>query len=238
MKKRIFYFLKNYLGFTKRESRGFLLVVPVLFLLAWIPKGLEWYWARDADKKYEKYMNMVAAKIGTADDEDILLEEGQVSTDVTSSIVFESDTARWEKPKSEHELINKIDFSEADSSLLQIVPGIGKTLAARIVKYREQLGGMYAKSQLLEVYGLKEEVAKGIFEYFVFNPEVTSKIDINQVSVNELAGHPYVKYGEAKVIIAYREQHGDYQSLDDVLDIKIFTKDWLDRLRPYLTLSE
>ncbi|UCS93575.1 helix-hairpin-helix domain-containing protein [Echinicola marina] len=232
MKKRIFYFLKAYLGFTKRESRGFLLVVPILFVLVWIPKVLDWYSDRAAEREYEKYLEMVEARIHDFDNQDNFEQASKVKTSVSSA----PDTGRWERPKQERELINKLDFSEADSSLLQIVPGIGSVLAARIVKYREQLGGMYAKSQLLEVYGLKEEVAKGIFEYFIFKPAVKSKIDINQVSVKDLAAHPYVKYGEAKVIIAYRKQHGDYQSLDDLLNIKIFTKDWLDRLLPYLSI--
>ncbi|WP_215226328.1 ComEA family DNA-binding protein [Echinicola shivajiensis] len=238
MRKSIFYFLKAYLGFTKRESRGFLLVVPLLFILAWIPSVLDWYWERDAKIKYEEYLMMVKRK-----SDNVFIknsyhdrEDGKEKVANKKSVI--ADTGRWEKPKREGELINKIDFSEADSSLLQIVPGIGNTLASRIVKYREQLGGMHEKSQLLEVYGLKEEVAKGIFEYFDFNPLIKKKINLNHVTVRDLSAHPYVKYGEAKVIIAYREQHGHYQSLDDVLDIKIFTKDWLDRLRPYLTLSE
>lgn len=238
MKRSIFYFLKVYLGFTKRESRGFLLVVPLLFILSLIPSVLDWYWARDAKAKYEEYLLMVKQKSDNVFLNNSYQDREDNKVKVAYKRSVKADTGRWKKPKSEGELINKIDFSEADSSLLQIVPGIGSTLAARIVKYREQLGGMYEKSQLLEVYGLKEEVAKGIFEYFDFNPLVKNKINLNQATVRDLSAHPYVKYGEAKVIIAYREQHGDYQSLDDVLGIKIFTKDWLDRLRPYLTLSE
>jgi DNA uptake protein ComE-like DNA-binding protein len=36
------------------------------------------------------------------------------------------------------------------------------------------------------------------------------------------------------VIVAYREQHGLYTQADDLLKIKIFNEEWLERLKPYL----
>jgi DNA uptake protein ComE-like DNA-binding protein len=125
-------------------------------------------------------------------------------------------------------------FSDADSIVLQIVPGIGQTMAGRVVKFRENIGGLYSKDQLLEVYGMTPEVLEKVFDYFEFVPEIKNKILINQADVNTLAKHPYINYGSAKVIIAFREQHGPYQSADDLLKIKIFNQEWVDRLKPYL----
>lgn len=134
--------------------------------------------------------------------------------------------------------INLVDFSETDSIVLQVVPGIGEVLAGRIIKYRESLGGLHQKQQLLEVYGVTEEVADRIIEYFPFTPTIQQKLRINDVEAAELAEHPYINYGQAKVIIAYRKQHGNYKSAEDLLKIKIFNEEWLSRLRPYLAFEE
>ncbi|WP_225586990.1 helix-hairpin-helix domain-containing protein [Algoriphagus sp. Y33] len=130
--------------------------------------------------------------------------------------------------------LNRIPFSEADSAILQIVPGIGQSTAARIVKFRESIGGFYSKNQLSEVYGLKPETIDMIWEYFDFSPSVLKKMEINQIEVEELAKHPYISYAEAKVVVAFRKQHGDFQSPDDLKQIKIFKKEWIDKIAPYI----
>ena len=75
-----------------------------------------------------------------------------------------------------------------------------------------------------------------VFEYFTFEPGTPKQIDINSLSIADLAKHPYITYAQAKVIVAYRDQHGPYQKAPDLLKIKIFSKEWLDKLEPYLDL--
>jgi len=236
MKKRIFYFLKSYLGFTKRESRGFFLLVPILFLLVLAPEFYNWYLNSSAEKEYEGYLIAVRRSL-EGHDEWSGNSAKQIAVSAIKQKESKNDTSRWKRASKEPPNLKKLAFSEADSILLQIVPGIGETLAGRIVKFRDNLGGLYQREQLLEVYGLREEVAKRIFDYFTFDPAIKSKLPINSLSVKELSRHPYVKYGEAKVIVAYREQHGKYNSAEELLDIKIFTEEWLDRLEPYLTFE-
>lgn len=138
----------------------------------------------------------------------------------------------YKKPKDPD--LTSMDFSEADSIVLQIVPGIGNVLAGRIIKYRESLGGFHQEQQIMEVYGVTEEVAQRVFEYFSFTPEIRHPLKINELEAGELAEHPYINYGPAKVIVAFRKQHGHFETADDLLKIKIFNEEWLARLRPYL----
>lgn len=130
--------------------------------------------------------------------------------------------------------LNKLKFSEADSIVLQIVPGIGPTMAGRIVKFRENIGGIHQKDQLLDIFGMSPEVMERLFDYFDFDKVPINKLPINSADANALSKHPYINYGAAKVIVAFRDQHGPYQKPEDLLKIKIFTEDWVSRLVPYL----
>jgi DNA uptake protein ComE-like DNA-binding protein len=225
-----------YLGFSRRESRGFLLVVPLLVLLYLIPI----IYTRiiidnDNDKHYTAYLEQVELVLA----QKTIGSEGFNSNQTPKDTNVEQDTLTrfraYKKPPEPK--INAVDFSEADSILLQVVPGIGEVLAGRIIKYRESLGGLHKKQQILEVYGVTEEVANRLFEYFTFSPSIQKWIKINELDVVGLAEHPYINYGHAKVIVAYREQHGKYSNPEDLLKIKIFNEEWLDRLRPYLAFN-
>ncbi len=231
MMKKWNYFFQSYFGFSNRESRGFLLVLPVLLLLFLIPKTVSFFQQKRHQAIYQNYLSQVDSLIQAGwEPLQVNIVENGKDQDTTKAIT----TAR---PRSVVGL-RKINFSEADSVELQVVPGIGQTLAGRIVKFRENIGGLYSKEQLLDVYGMKEETVEKIFDFFEFRPGIHTKLAINELDVNSLAKHPYINYGAAKVIVAYREQHGPYRSAEDLLRIKIFTQDWLDRIIPYLDLGE
>jgi len=144
------------------------------------------------------------------------------------------DTIRRTHSNKVAERILRLPFSEADSVVLQIVPGIGALTAGRIIKHRESLGGFIQVAQLSEVYGLKPETIPIIWEYFDFDTVPPRQLDINIVPLEDLAKHPYISYQEAKVLVAYRLQHGPYLQLDDLLKIKIFKTDWVNKIGPYL----
>lgn len=232
MKKRLRYFLQEYFGFTQRESNGFFLVIPVLVVLALVPKGFHWYQHREARAQYQEYL-VKADSMFQAVKEDSVARYARVNRSFLAK-----DTGRWEAYQRKQATLNKMDFAAADSVVLQVVPGIGPTLAARIVKFRESLGGLHRKEQLLDVYGIKVPVAKRVFEYFTFTHAVDRYLYLNTAGIKDLAAHPYIRYGEAKVIVAYRGQHGAYARVEDLLRIKILSEDWLDRVKPYLKLEE
>ncbi|PZX61075.1 DNA uptake protein ComE-like DNA-binding protein [Algoriphagus ratkowskyi] len=224
MKARFFYWLKVYLGFSRKESKGFVLLIPVLIALLisiGVFKQIRRVNAQNFHIQYEATLDSLQAS-------------GILIVNSPFPVFNPQDTVVRKSSSKQLESLNRIPFAEADSIVLQIVPGIGQSTASRVVKFRESIGGLHSKNQLTEVYGLKPETIDAIWEYFDFTPAIFKKVKINQVELEELAKHPYCSYAEAKVLIAYRKQHGIFQSPDDFLKIRIFKQEWIDKISPYL----
>jgi competence protein ComEA len=62
-------------------------------------------------------------------------------------------------------------------------------------------------------------------------------VDLNQASEAELMTLPGVGPARAKAILAFREAHGGFTSVSQLLRIKGFGRATLRRLRPLLTLT-
>ena len=134
-------------------------------------------------------------------------------------------------------LIDQFDINKVDTAQLMSIQGVGSTLSARIVKFRDKLGGYVTIDQIGEVYGLSQEVIKSIKEKgFIEDPFRPELININKASVNRLSTHPYISKRLASQIVKYRDQHGKYENLEQLMNIHLMHKNDYDRLKPYLTL--
>ncbi len=224
MKARFFHWLKLHLGFSGKESRGFVLLIPVLLLLVAFKFALKEIRMNEAENFHMQYLSKIDS-----------LQSAGVALISSPYPVFNPQDTSVTKPNSKQlENLNRISFAEADSVTLQIVPGIGQSTASRIIKFRESMGGLHSKTQLYEVYGLKPETVEAVWDYFDFAPNIVRKIPVNVVDVQELAQHPYISYSESKVLVAFRKQHGKFGSAEDLQAIKIFKQDWIDKIAPYL----
>ena len=125
----------------------------------------------------------------------------------------------------------RVAVNQADTTLLQRVPGIGPYYARRIVSYRQRLGGYYRTEQLLEIEGFPESA----LSYFSIADEaVVRKLNVNRLSLNELRQHPYVGYYRAKQIVDFRRTHGRISSLNELSLSKDFTPEVIERLEHYV----
>jgi competence protein ComEA len=132
----------------------------------------------------------------------------------------------------------KFDLNQADSVQLITIYGIGGKLSARIIKFRDRLGGFVSSEQLKEVYGLDSAVINELKnKSFIAENFQPKRMDINSSTEQELATHPYIKYTIAKAITAYRFQHGNFKSIDDLTNIAIIDKATFEKIRPYLALN-
>jgi DNA uptake protein ComE-like DNA-binding protein len=138
-----------------------------------------------------------------------------------------------EKKNNQHTIK---DLNQITGEELESINGIGKKLSARIIKFRNRLGGFLVDEQLYDVYGLDEEVAgKALQKFKVLKPPLIEKIAINSASASEISQLVYIPYRLAEKIVKKRELVGHYESVEDLLDIPSFPVDRKDRIALYLS---
>lgn len=140
-------------------------------------------------------------------------------------------------PTTKTERYKVIDINIADTSAFISLPGIGSKLAARIVNFRDKLGGFYVISQVAETYGLPDSTYQKIKQFLKLDNPSLKKININTASVDELKAHPYIRYALANPIVAYRKEHGLFSKLEDIKKVMVVTEDVYQKIYPYLTLD-
>lgn len=152
----------------------------------------------------------------------------KIKYNIPEKVVAESENSRRSMPKN-----FRLDINEASIAEWQYLPGIGQSYANRICKFREKLGGFISVDQVSETFGLPDSVFSLIKPYLILETP-PSKISINTASIEDLAGHPYISYKEAKLLINYRTHHGPYSESKDLKKIKVLDEEWINRILPYL----
>ncbi len=127
-----------------------------------------------------------------------------------------------------------IDINEADTSAFKKLRGIGSVLSARMVRYRDALGGFHAISQIGEVYGIAPEVFKEIEPLLELGDQHIKKLNVNIATKEQLVRHPYISNKQAMLIINYRSQHGTFTTLEDLRKISVLDDDFFRKIEPYI----
>lgn len=133
--------------------------------------------------------------------------------------------------------ITPCDVNYSDTAAFIALPGIGSKLAARIVAFREKLGGFYKIEQVAETYGLPDSTFQKIKSRLVIGNSNVKKLNINMATIDELKAHPYLRYNIANAIVQYRLQHGSFSSVADIKKIMMITDDIYNKAAPYLIVK-
>ena len=130
-----------------------------------------------------------------------------------------------------------IELNTADTAELQRLWGIGPVLSARIVRYRDLLGGFTSKEQLREVYGLADSVYDRIAPRVTADAACVQQLDINTATYGQLLRHPYLDKHQVAAIVRLREKQGAFRSLDDLHQIPIIEQETYTKITPYLSCN-
>lgn len=130
-----------------------------------------------------------------------------------------------------------IDINLADTTELKKLKGIGSWFAKNIVKHREELGGFHSIAQLQEIYNFTPDKLSQIQDEIHLGNSPLNKININTCDAEQLVKHPYLGWSEANSIVKYREQHGDYKTIEDIQKSHLISEELCQKIKPYLTLK-
>ncbi len=135
------------------------------------------------------------------------------------------------EPKSEI----SIELNTADSVDLLQLKGIGATYAARIIKYRNLLGGYYSKKQLSEIYNFPEETYARIQSQIDVDTLQIVKLRVNFAEFSELIRHPYLNKVQVTALLDSRETNGPLKNISELHEIKAFDIETIKKISPYIT---
>lgn len=137
--------------------------------------------------------------------------------------------------KDDH--LETIEINSADTAVFMRLKGIGPVLSARIVKFREALGGFYNVEQIAEVYGLSKEVYDEIEKMLTVDTSGVKYLMINSIQKDEFAKHPYISGKEAEIILNYRNEHGPFAGSEDLNKIRGIDIAKVSKVFPYLAFN-
>ncbi len=132
---------------------------------------------------------------------------------------------------------SSIDINQADSMMLEALPGIGPKLAQRIILYRNKLGGFHSIHQVSETFGLPDSTFQRIQPLLVIGASGVQPININTADLAALKAHPYIRHQLANALIQYRQQHGSFVSVQDLKKIMLVDDVLFNKLLPYVTVD-
>lgn len=131
-----------------------------------------------------------------------------------------------------------LDINQADSAMWDSLPGIGAVLSARIIRYRDKLGGFVNVSQLREVYGISDSVFQLILPRLYSGGNPLRKISLNTEQEYVLSAHPYIGRTLAREIVAYRSAHGPFRDTAALYLLLSKPAIQIQRIFPYLDFGE
>lgn len=238
------YQIYDYFGFSKAEANGVIVLLFLLVTFLLFPQALRLYNKHKCcnEAKDEEDIALLERMIGVLESQNLLTNEYPQATSQHSPCQVIVDQASRDNRINKHSSNNKItqpfDINSADANQLNQIRGIGATLSKRIVKYRDKLGGFISKNQYKEVYGLQSAVIDRLEKYtYIVSTFKPRSVCINTSPFKALVSHPYILYKHAKSILAYREQHGHFAAVEDLLVLPCIGKDDLEKMKPYLTVE-
>lgn len=227
-KGKLFYFDPNTISETDWERLG-LRNKTIQTIQKYLGKGGHFYKPEDLQKVYGLHK----------DEYERLLPYVKIESNAAKSkeqFVSVKSQEEIQPTKSYANRYSIIDINTADTSAFISLPGIGSKLAARIVNFRDKLGGFYSTDQIGETFGLPDSTFQKIKQYLKLDNPSVKKININTVTVDELKAHPYIKFSIANPIVAYRTEHGLFSKIEDIKKVMAVTDEFYKKIAPYLTL--
>lgn len=221
--------IRVFLSFSKKERTG-IVILLIIAMLTWM---IPYFFAEDEIP--EEALRFTPVE---------LQEKIVVLKEKISYHRYTDTSIPYPKYEKEHYLKNTVpiqtlDINLADSMAWESLPGIGEKLSSRIVRYRERLGGFISLQQMQEVYGISDSLMHFLQPRLVLKKNFSiRKLKINDADYGTLRKHPYVTHAMAKILLAYRKQHGDIENEKVLMEINGLDPMEINKLLPYISFDQ
>jgi len=216
--------LRKHFGFSRAETNGTFVLLLLTSVCLLVPQGLKWYYSMQPEANHDQDIALLEHTL-------LLLEARKKSPKYTHK--------KFKKNSQHPPATQSFDINTASEAQLSTIEGIGPVLAARIVKFRNKLGGFISQAQYQEVYGLRPEVVERLKQHtYISVISASAKLNINTADVKTLAAHPYITYQQARSIVHYRAQHGLFLTIESLSALVLIDKTTLEKLTPYLCTTQ
>jgi DNA uptake protein ComE-like DNA-binding protein len=206
-------FFRNWFGYSRRERRSTLILLNIIVVITGF--------------RYIFPFHEISGK-------EIPLDLTGPKADSSWNQVVSETSVKQKQVKTLYVKRSRLELNSCDSASLVALPGIGPVLSARIVKYRNLLGGYLSSEQLKEVYGLPEETFKLISTRVFTDSLAVKKIRINEADFKTLIRHPYFQRTEVSAILKYLELKGTITCIKDMTENKLISPETARKIRGYL----
>lgn len=157
---------KDFLFFNEKDKRAILILLFLIGIGSIISIYIDNF--STIDPKYFKKESQLIADFKTYADESA--DKTIFSNDVNTFLESETTSTKTStKQRSSSKLTEGqlVNINTASSDVLIKIPGIGKTLADRIVEYRNEIGKFENTEQLLKIKGINNNKLSKILPYIV-----------------------------------------------------------------------
>ncbi|MEM7055337.1 MAG: helix-hairpin-helix domain-containing protein [Bacteroidota bacterium] len=227
--------IRDHFGFSKAETNGVLILLLFIIIFLTLPQMLKWYYRTKYTVNNDQDIALLDSTLALLEKQRITPPPLPNQLDRHSTPISQGNNNK--KASHSPKKIQAFDINTADTSQLQQLQGIGTVLSARIIKYRDKLGGFVSKVQYKEVYGLAplaiEMMTKHTYIVHGYQPR---QININTDDFKTLIAHPYLTYEQVQSIMRHRVRHGELSAVKDLLTLGILEEALFERVKPYLTV--
>lgn len=137
-----------------------------------------------------------------------------------------------------------VDVNKATIKELEKLPGVGPTKARAIVEYRKKNGAFKQIQDLLKVSGIGKETlkkfSKMVTGFLLLNQPLksTNLVDINKAAIDELEKLPSIGPTKAKEIVEYRNAHGPFSNIEELLKVKGIGPKTLNKIKRLVKIGK
>ncbi len=231
--------MRRYFGFSKSETNGFILLIPLMALILFSPIIY---------KKVLLYNNLYSTVL-----DELSLKDWVKEVENNTVISIQEDIKKREFNFNP----NRVNYDE----LIEL--GFEKKVSNRIINYRKAGGSFKSKKGLLNIYGISEKRVKELWDFITIPPKKHPKI--TAIKKSDSAKTKYKRYKKAKEIIyqfdlntshsdtlmkirgigryysksivEYREKLGGFTDINQLWEIYGMKEEVLEKVRKNTTLD-